>query len=114
MLSPSRKWLSLYRLGLKQTPIHREAAVLFHRPSPTASILESTFPLVPHHSAAVCLETNQLMKAESFIRSPLQDRGFTDTSIFSLLSIFFYARLHPPKSIDTVFQESADCLLSNF
>lgn len=60
-LFPSRKGLSLYRLGLKQTLIHWEAAALFHRPSPTTSILERTFPLVLHHSTVVCLLTNKLV-----------------------------------------------------
>lgn len=58
-LSLGKKGLSLCRLGSKHTPTHREAAVPLHRPSPTMSALESTFPLVPRHSAAVCLLRNK-------------------------------------------------------
>lgn len=54
------------------------------------------------------------MKAESLTRSPPQDRGFTDASVFSVLPIFFYARLHPSEGFNTVFQEPVACVLSNF
>jgi len=73
MLSPGRKGLSLHRLGSKQTPTHREAAVLLHRPSPATSVFESTIPLVPHHST-VCLLRNKPV-GEGRIPHPLPSAG---------------------------------------